>query len=277
MFLMSALLLLLLNTLLFATTIPRADNVEIYTKPNICLPHDGFGSRVIAFSNPHENNMFQYAVVTKYTTYYPDILKNALAVKGFQLSDLGNDQLCGWTKAAAVYSTLGLDFHSHRGDIYWKHSDAHSVGDARDSVGPSKRSANKAARLPSSIKDSVVAISTILIANPPAGDVYMFSTIILAWTTSLFGYILLMLLLMACIRKADRTTNTSKDNEVDEGIELESIKAPDTDTLARTDSAAAGPFEDVKWEYPSPQRSTDTKRVEPLPMYSLWGSGRAVA
>ncbi|KAI4659526.1 uncharacterized protein J4E79_006058 [Alternaria viburni] len=276
MFLMSTLLLLLLPTSLSAKTIPRADDIEIHTKPNICLPHDGFGSMTVNFRNPDENTV-EYAVVTKYTTYYPDILKNALAVKGFQLSGLENDQLCGWTKAAAVYSTLGLDFHSHRGDIYWKHSDAHSVGGPRDSVGPSKRSANKAARLPSSIKDSVVAISNVLIANPPAGDVYMFSTIILAWTTSLFGYILLMLLLMACIRKADRTTNTSKDNEVDEGIELESIKAPDTESLARTDSAAAGPFEDVKWEYPSPQRSTDTKRAEPLPMYSVWGSRHAVA
>ena len=274
---MSTLLLLLLPTSLFAKTIPRADNVEIHTKPAKCLHYVGFGSETITFKDLYENNTFDYAIVTKYTTYYPDILKNALAVKGFQLSDLGNDQLCGWTKAAAVYSTLGLDFHSHRGDIYWKHSDAHSVGDSRDSVGPSKRSDNKAARLPPSIEGSIVAISNILIANPPAGDVYMFSTIILAWTTSLFGYILLMLLLMACIRKADRTTNTSRDNEVDEGIELESIKAPDTDTLARTDSAAAGLFEDVKWEYPSPQRSTDTKRPEPLPMYSLWGPRHAVA
>jgi len=276
MLLMSTLLLLLLPTSLFAKAVPRADDIEIHTKPNICLPHDGFGSRTVALSDPHENNMFDYAVVTKYTTYYPDILEYAFAFKGFQLSDLGNDQLCGWTKAAAVYSTLGLNFHSHCGDIYWKHSDAHSAGGSRDFVGPSKRSADKAARLPPSVEGNIVAISNILIANPPAGDVYMFSTIILAWTTSLFGYILLMLLLMACIRKADRSTDKKTSNEVDEGIELEAIKAPDTESLAGADSAA-GPFEDVKWEYPSSQRSTDTKRAEPLPMYSLWGSGHAVA
>ncbi|KAH6866810.1 hypothetical protein BKA58DRAFT_388664 [Alternaria rosae] len=276
MFLMSTLLLLLLPTSLFAKTVPRADDTKALTKPTVCLPHDGFGSATVAFSNPHGKNMFGYAIVTKHTTYYPQILKNALAIKGFKLSEVGNDQLCGWTKAAAVYSTLGLDFHNHRGDIYWKHSDFYSIGDLSDSVGLSDRAASQAARIPPSIEQTIHDVSNILLENQPAGDVYMFSTIILAWTTSLFGYILFMLLLMACIKKADRTTNKSKDNEVDEGIELETIKVPDTDSLAGAHSKA-GPFEDVKWEYPSPQRSTDTKRSEPLPMYSPWGLGHAVA
>ncbi|KAI4935701.1 uncharacterized protein J4E92_002992 [Alternaria infectoria] len=259
MFLMSTLLLLLLPTSLFAKTIPRADNVEIHTKPTKCLHYVGFSSETITFKDLYENNTFDYAIVTKYTTYYPAILSNALVSKYFELSVLSKDQLCGWTKAASVHSSLGLDFNNHRGDIYWKHSAASQTA---QNLYP---------------ENAIRAIQDILEYNPPAGDVYMFSTIILAWTTSLFGYILLMLLLMACIRKADRTTNTSNNNEVDEGIELESIKAPDTESLAGADSAAAGPFEDVKWEYPSPQRSTNTKRPEPLPMYSLWGSSHAVA
>jgi hypothetical protein len=276
MFLASVLALILLPVLLFAKRVPRTDDTNNNPERTRCLQQHGWSSSTVPFNNPADNNMFDYAIVTKYTTYYPAILTHALAFNGFETSRLNQDKLCGWKKAAAVHGTLGLDFNNHRGDIYWRYSDIHSIGSAHDPVGLSNRAANKAANIPPSVEQTVRSISKILIDNPPAGDVYMFCTIILAWTTSLFGYILFMMLLMACISKCDGNTNKKTDTEVDDGIELESIKATNTDGLAGS-TAEASQFEDVKWDYASTQPSTDTKRPESLPTYSRWGLGYDVA
>jgi hypothetical protein len=267
MFSASVLALILLPALLFAECIPRADDTNKNPERTRCLQQHDWSSSTVSFNNPTDNNMFDYAIVTKYTTYYPTILTHALAFNGFETSRLDQDKLCGWKKAAAVHGTLGLDFNNHRSDIYWRYINIHSTGSPHHSVGGLS---NRAANTPPSVEQTVRSISRILIDNPPAGDVYMFCTIILAWTTSLFGYILFMMLLMACIRKCDRNIDKKTDNELDDGIELESIKTTDTGGLEES-TAEASPFEDVKWDYASTQPSTDTKRPESLPTYSRWG------
>ncbi|KAG9196095.1 hypothetical protein G6011_01216 [Alternaria panax] len=261
MFLTSVLFLLLSPTLIFAKSVPRADNTKALDQRTVELSYNGFSSRTVTFKDPQEDSLFDYAIVTKYTYYYPDILLHALVFKGYSNNPLDVNELRGWTKVKSVYSTLGLDIHNHRGDIYWKYRDS--------------------ARIPSSTgqtpsQNSIDRISKILIDNPPAADAFMVCTIILAWTTSLLAYILLMLLLMACIKKSDRNTNGSKETEADEGIELDSMKAPDEDSLAGT-TAAATPFEDVKYIYASPQLDraapTDTAHTDVLPTYSRQESG----
>ena len=76
---------------------------------------------------------------------------------------------------------------------------------------------------------------------------------------------------MACIKKFDRNTNRSKDTEVDEGIELDSMEIPNYDSLSET-VIGATPFEDVKYTYTSPQSgrtpSTGSMRSDLLPTYS---------
>jgi hypothetical protein len=276
MFLTPSIFLLVLPALIFAKTVPQADNSKTH-----CLQYGGFSSAMVTFNDPAENSMFDYAVVTKYNTYYPDILTYAFAFNGFTPSKLGNDRLCGWKKIAAVHGILGLDFNNHRGDMHWKYSDLRLIDQPKNAATLSNWTATDPTHYPpftgqTPSQEATERIRNILIVNPPAGDVFMFCTIILAWTTSLLGYILFMMLLMTCISKSDRNTDESKDTEIDEGIELDSIKAPDMDSLAGSTAVAAS-FEDVKWDYPSPQPSTDTMRSESLPTYSRWVSGHGAA
>jgi hypothetical protein len=255
MFLTSFLFLSLLPTLISAKSVPRANDAKTHPPLTICLPNGIFGSTPVVFNGPGREELFYYAIVTKYTTYYPTDLAHALVSEGYNSIGLSSDILCDWQKLKSVHGSLGLDFNNHRGDIYWKPNPTH-IPSSIDKV-PSE--------------DTINHITRILIKNPPAGDVYMFSTIILAWATSLLGYILFMVLLMSCIKKSDRNKDKSMDKEDHDDIELESIKAPDTDNLART-TAAASPFEDLKYIYGRPHTgsttSTDTTRSEPLPTYS---------
>ncbi|CAN9373288.1 unnamed protein product [Alternaria alternata] len=256
MFLISLLFLLLSPASIFAKNVPRLDNAKNHDQRIVNLSYTGFGSATITFKDPRENEIFDYAIVTKYTTYHPNILTNALVANGYKTTMLESGRLCGWTKVKSVYRTLGMDFRNHRGDIYWKYSDSIHI--------PSSMS-----QAPS--EDIINDITNILIRNPPAGDVYLLCTIILAWTTSLLSYMLFMILLMACIKKFDRNTNRSKDTEVDEGIELDSMEIPNYDSLPET-VIGATPFEDVKYTYTGPQSgrtpSTGSMRSDLLPTYS---------
>ncbi|CAG5176030.1 uncharacterized protein ALTATR162_LOCUS8280 [Alternaria atra] len=261
MILVSLLVMLLSPILIFAKSVPRAEDAKIHSQHTVCLSYQGSNRGVVTFNDPKENDVFDYAIVTKYTTYYPNALVHALVFNRFSTLLLDNDKMCGWRKVKSVYGSLGLDFHNHRGDIYWKYSDSAHISTSNGQT-PSQ--------------ESIDRISRILTDNPPAGDAYMFCAIILAWTTSLLGYILFMILLMTCIRKTDRNANESRDKEVDEGIELASIKAPDTDSLVGT-TAAATPLDDVKHVYTSPHpgslTSNDTTCFDPLPTYSRQGQG----
>jgi hypothetical protein len=82
---------------------------------------------------------------------------------------------------------------------------------------------------------------------------------------------LFMILLMACIKKFDRNTSRSKDTEVDEDIELDSMEIPNDDSLPET-VIGATPFEDVKYTYTSSQPgrtpSAGSMRSDFLPTYS---------
>ncbi|KAL1793526.1 hypothetical protein ACET3X_008508 [Alternaria dauci] len=241
---------------IFAKCVPRADDIKTDEQCTASLSYTGFGRATITFIDPGTNASLDYAIVTKYTTYYPDILANALVANGYDTTVLESDGLRGWTKYRSVYRTLGIDFHNHRGDIYWKQRDA--------TYAPSLTS-----RAPS--EDAFSDITKILMRNPPAGDVYMLCTIILAWTTSLLGYMLFMVLLMACIKKCDRNTNKSKGDEADEGIELDSLEVSNSHSLPDTITATT-PFDDVKYNYtsPSPSRrlTTGTVHSDFLPTYS---------
>jgi hypothetical protein len=55
---------------------------------------------------------FDFAIRTSYTTYYPEALKMALTLDGFQWYTLGAYEQCGWQKARSV------DQGGHRGDVY---------------------------------------------------------------------------------------------------------------------------------------------------------------
>jgi hypothetical protein len=272
MFLNAALFLLLLPSSILAKSIPRATS----SKPTGCLPYfdSFFFHRTLTFQD--NEKPFRYAIVTRHTSWYPETIRNAMRfVAGIPSAYLGKEEKCGWHKARSANSNVGWWWTVHSGDVYWKYDDLRWVNRPKNSNIPSQWVAIDPTHYPSAAdptpdKSTLDSIVQILELNAPAGDVYETSTIVLMYLVSLFGFILLMLWVKRCAERGARSA-MPKTWDDDNGIELDAIKAPDTDS-----PEGAAPKYSYEAAPPATQRSTsstDTLRSEPLPIYSVDGAG----
>jgi hypothetical protein len=268
MFLTTVLFLLLPFSIL-AKSIPRAEH---HDKRTGCLPHfsGGLFHKTLFFHDPDLHQPFRYAISTRHTNYYPDILRMAMRLSGFWEVWPDKQEECGWHKVKSGSSSFGPGFTVHSGDVYWKYDDLRWVSEPKKSNVPSYWVANYASHIPPATMGPKPDQSTldimvgILQNNKPAGDVYEVATIVLGFWLMLTGYTVVFGLLGACMECSARRRKNAEGSADDDGIELDAIKAPD-------DDAPKYSYEDRNRALAS---STDTLRSEPLPIYSLDGAGR---
>lgn len=110
-------LLLLANFISPAKTAFSSDPTSAAHKRTGC--HDGYSAQyeMITFYDP-KATAFEYAIITQYQKFYPDLLNYALQAHGNELISLSSDQECGWWKAASIYGQMGMNPANHRGDVY---------------------------------------------------------------------------------------------------------------------------------------------------------------
>jgi hypothetical protein len=263
MFLVLIFFLLFLPFLSLANSIPRNDHTQTFSKPSDCHARYNPSHAVIAFNDAGEEHDFDYAIVTKYRTYYPQQLANALQASGYHITNLSKDEECGWYKATSV-SSYGFLLNVHHGDVYWKYSDLHWANQPEDSGIPSgwvtKHNDHIPPHLDGQPSNSTIRdIAKILRNDEPAADLYysyVASTIVLGYLTSLMAFVLLLLSITRCVdarkrRQAKRTDDT-------EGIELVSVRVPDG-------------IDPPKHAY-NTTRSSPTSSTETLPIYSVDGA-----
>ncbi|KAF1832763.1 hypothetical protein BDW02DRAFT_624877 [Decorospora gaudefroyi] len=248
MFITTLLLFFLLSSPTLARGAPQAENSS---KRSDCLEANGPWHITISFQD--SGRSMDYAIVTQYKSYYPTVLQYALQLSGFQLKPLTQAGLCGWRKAKSVYHVMGIDPHNHRGDIYWK-----------EAVNRTHVPTITGSRPDSTALDDMVRI---LKENEPAGDVYELSTIILAHLATLMAFILLMLLIKCCAESGCR--REPEDTDDAEGVELNSMKTHGMVDVAEGTDQVGTPKSAYGNTPRVPLSSTDTLRLEVLPMYSL--------
>ena len=273
MFLITALFLLLIPSSILAKSIPRADATEKHQKRFGCLDYYHMAHELITFTHPTDHDSFDYAIFTRHDTYYPQLLRYALSERRFQNTYLYKDKLCGWNKAKSVDETMGFYWHLHRGDIYWKYSDLRWVKEPKHTNDSSHWEAADETHIPPFTgpkppNGTINAIELILKYNDPAGDVYEIATVVLGYAVGFSAFIWLLLLTKRCAERGARSAMPTKWDD-DNGIELDAIKGPDTDSPH--DAAPKYSYEDPR---PASTSSTDTLRSEPLPIYSVDGAGR---
>ncbi|KAF1851117.1 uncharacterized protein K460DRAFT_391462 [Cucurbitaria berberidis CBS 394.84] len=248
MFAKITLFLLLFSTLLFAKTLPPSERIDSSRKHTSCHSQHSRINAMITF-NRKDLFEFDFAVITKYRTFYPDILRYALQVEAWQISRLGKDTECGWHKARSS-SPNNSSITSQ-----WK-----AVAD--DHIPPVK------GQLPSN--ETVDSISRILERNQPAGDVYELSTIILGYSSGFLAFLLLLVLVHHCAKDSDQPMlDTTKDVE---NVELSSITSQCiTDFIsAHRETTPAGVLKAIHTStHERSMSSMNTIRSEPLPLYSV--------
>ncbi|KAF2854183.1 hypothetical protein T440DRAFT_496350 [Plenodomus tracheiphilus IPT5] len=170
--------------------------------------HDRFNanSEMIVFRHPSQI-MFEYAIITPYKKYYPRLLQYALRANEFQFSDWQKDQECGWQKKDnAVPPNVTSD------KLVFPHGD----------------------QLPSNA--TIDRIHQILSSNPPAGDVYELTTLLLGYATGFMVFIVLLILLKYCIEGEECYKSPNSENRM-EGAELEAFRPLDTPVRTSTGRA----------------------------------------
>jgi hypothetical protein len=263
MFLTLIFSLLFLPLSSFARIIPRNGHTQTSSKPIGCHARYSPSHAVITFHDAGEEHDFDYAIVTKYRTYYPQQLANALQAGGYHITRLSKDEECGWHKATSV-STYGFLLDVNHGDVYWKYNDLSWVDQPEDSGIPSGWVATHNDHIPPHLdqrpsNSTIRDVAKILGNNEPAADLYysyVTSTIVLGYLASLMAFVLLLLCITRC---ADaRKRRQSKRTDDTEGIELFSVKVPDgIDPPKRTYTTT---------------RSSSTSSTETLPIYSVDGA-----
>ena len=82
-----------------------------------CHEHRSPNYAMITFYD-NDSPTFHYAIITRYKSFYPTLLRYALQAERYQLTSPKIDEQCGWWKAASVHGRMGLESKNHRGDIY---------------------------------------------------------------------------------------------------------------------------------------------------------------
>ncbi|OAL51174.1 hypothetical protein IQ07DRAFT_631090 [Pyrenochaeta sp. DS3sAY3a] len=177
----------------------------------------------ISFYSP-ELPWYDFAIVTGYRNFYPDVLKCALQVQNWRLLP-ANDAHCGWHKATSEHSFLELN---NRGDIYWRYNDTRRQSQSDNtntSLHPNAEIDGQISvqrqLLPSNA--TLHAISRILERNRPTADIYELSTIILGYVSGFLAFLLLLSLVHRCSLSGPWVQATSHTNSND--IELEPSKS----------------------------------------------------
>lgn len=175
----------------------------------------------ISFYSP-ELPWYDFAIVTGYRNFYPDVLKCALKVQNWRLLP-ANDAYCGWHKATSGHSFLDLN---NRGDIYWRYNDARGQSQSDNtSLHPNAeidgQTSVQSQLLPSNA--TLQTISAILERNHPTADIYELSTIILGYVSGFLAFLLLLSLVHRCSLSGPRVQAASHTNSND--IELEPSKS----------------------------------------------------
>ncbi|KAF2028446.1 hypothetical protein EK21DRAFT_20294, partial [Setomelanomma holmii] len=144
-----------------------------------------------------EDQDFDFAIETRYTTFYPTVLKMALKLDYFVPNVYIQQAKCGWHKARSVRSPSWSQVGQHRGTIFWKYSDLDWVEHLKNYTHVSHwRAASpdhippRTGALPSN--RTLDRIATILQDNEPAADVYQLATVLLGYTTGFLGFILIL-------------------------------------------------------------------------------------
>ncbi|KAL5119123.1 hypothetical protein ACEQ8H_003047 [Pleosporales sp. CAS-2024a] len=141
------------------------------------------------------DSAFLYGIKTAYTEYYPATIHTALRLVGFQPFNMNSSDACGWHKARAVHRTTTLPaLGSNRGGVYWKYADMHWVAPANGTFTQPHHKPPHTGALPSNA--TLDSIAQILRNNEPAADVYLLTTICLAYLSAFLGVLLILHLLL---------------------------------------------------------------------------------
>lgn len=254
---LTILIFLLLTCLPYTLAANPNKLIEPHTS---CLNPRNLFSTLVYFRIDSDPDL-DFAIKTSYTAYYPKALKTDLKLHGFEILERSHG--CGWTKSLSVYAKTSGEVGRHRGDVYWKYRDP-------DAVQPKKQSRFIAAAQVPIIPRATVQpqkatlnkIKRILQDNEPAADVYVLTTICLAY---LSGFLALTCLLIVVVPRLLRRSRKPEDSD----IELVTIKA-DTDAelvsaLRPTPTVAV---------LPRPGRACEEGHVTPPPQYSVYREDR---
>jgi hypothetical protein len=241
-----------------------ATNPNKLTEPHTsCLNPRNLFNTLVYFRIDSDPDL-DFAIKTSYTAYYPKVLKIDLKLHGFEVLERSHG--CGWQKSMSVNARTSGEVGRHRGDVYWKYRDPHAVQPkkqphfiaatqvpiiSRTPVQPRKATLNK--------------IKRILQDNEPAADVYVLTTICLAY---LSGFLALSCLLIVTIPRLLRRSRQPEDSD----IELVAIKA---DTDADLVSALRRPTATVA-VLPRTCEENARGHDTPPPQYSVFREDRCV-
>lgn len=240
--------------------------------------HDRYNSNyeMITFYD-EKSPKFDFAIITRYRTFYPHLLRYALQAERYQLTPLKSDEECGWWKADSVRGQIGLDSTNHRGDIYWKYSDLRWVSTSNNFNESPHWNASSESHIPPRVgelpnKADLEAIAHILKINQPAGDIYQVSTILLGYASGFMASILLLLSIKYC---AESRIQAKRDNPTPQIQELELAPLSNDPSPSRYTATpdVTKPIPNHTTSQVVATSSLHNSHSEPLPPYSIKASG----